>query len=335
MNRFGVNKLIINNVQKKYRCWYCLLLVFFSLSISAAEADNQLAMLAADSSSLTHSSAIKASDLPFSSGETLYYKLSYRGLLTSMIWADLADVRMTFSRVGATPDKHEGYQFELYLSTENYSKAELFQPVRYTYTSTLDASLQRTLLVEEEDIGENQSHDFLWLDWTNKKTQLFKKREKKQQFSGFLGLHVEEAWEPDGVIAVPNFLGEFPLLDNHLSYLIHKESGDPIVQPQVLEPLSLIYALRIQDFEPHTNEVKEVAIAVSDDIRLYRVQKELIEDISLNGETRRGIKFKIQTDEKKENYYYVWLSDDKKKIPLRMAMDAPLGKLEIDLMRVE
>ncbi len=302
-----------NRSHYRYQCFSGLLLIFCCLITASAS----------------------AAKLPFISGETLYYKLSYRGILTSMIWADLADVRMTFSTDKATPDRQKGYQFELYLSTENYAKSEIIHPVRYTYTSTLDTSLQRTLLVEEVDTGKNQSHAFLWLDWENKVTQLFKKREKEYLSSGFLGLHSEAVWEPDGTQPIPAFLDKFPVLENNVAYLIHKESGDNIEQSQVLEPLSLIYALRINDFQPDFNEVKEIAIAVSDDIRLYRVQKEGPEDIRLQGKIRRGIKFKIQTDAKKDNYYYVWLSDDQKKIPLRMAMDAPLGKLEIDLIRAE
>jgi hypothetical protein len=73
-------------------------------------------------------------------------------------------------------------------------------------------------------------------------------------------------------------------------------------------------------------------IVVSDDIRIYQVQKGSLETLLLNGEKIQGIKIQIQTSEKKDNYYYVWLSNDEKKIPLRMVMDAPLGKLEIDLV---
>jgi len=275
-----------------------------------------------------------SSKFPFSSGETLHYKLSYRGLLTSMIWADLADVKMTYLSNKKTPERKNAYQFKLYLSTENYTKAEIFQAVRYTYTTTLDASLQRTVLVEELDTGENQSHDFLWLNWQNKTTQLFKKREKEQETYGFMGMDVRYVWEKDGVQIVPEFLGTYPLLEKHQSYLIHKEFGDIIEHSQILDPLSLIYILRAMDFGSETNVVKEFSIAVSDDIRLYQVTQVALEEITLHGKIRKGIKYKIQTDEKKDNYYYVWMSNDEKKIPLRMAMDAPLGKLEIDLMKV-
>jgi hypothetical protein len=270
---------------------------------------------------------------PFPPGETLHYKLSYRGLLTSLVWADLADVRMTFLTDKQTPERQDAYQFELYLSTENYTKAEMFQPVRYTYTTTLDAALQRTVLVEEVDVGENQSHHFLWLDWQNKTTQLFKNREKEKESSGFLGMDVKEVWEKDGGGIVPDFLKNYPLLDEQQA-LIHKESGDRIERAQVLDPLSLIYILRTLDFISEQTTEKEIAVAVSDDIRLYQVKKMTSEEISLNGKTHRGTKYRIQTDAKKKRLFYVWLSDDQKKIPLRLAMDAPLGKLEIDLMSV-
>ena len=272
--------------------------------------------------------------LPFHSGEILHYKLSYRGLLTSMIWADIADIEMTYLSDKKTPDNQQAYQFELFVTTENYSKAEIFHPVRYTYTSTLDSSLQRTVLVEEIDNGKNQSHAFLWLDWQNKETQLFKKREKEQLTNGFLGLNAAEVWEQDGAQRVPDFLGDYPLLADQQTYLIHKESGDKIEYAQILDPLSLLYTLRTLDFSADLPAVNEIAVAVSDDIRLYHVTRMAVEKLSVNGEAYQGTKYKIQTDEKKDNSYYVWLSNDMKKIPLRLSMDAPLGKLEIDLMQV-
>jgi len=272
--------------------------------------------------------------LPFSSGETLHYKLSYRGILTSMIWADLADIKMIFTANKQTPDKHKAHQFELYLTTENYIKAEMFQPVRYTYKTIIDTALQRTVLVEETDTGDNHSHDFLWLDWKNKDTQLFKKRERIQEHSGFLGMDVKYIWENDGSADIPDFLKLFPVLDNQQTYLIHKEPGDKIKYLQILDPLSLIYIIRTPDFMSDSSILKEIPIAVSDDIRVYRIEKLSLETLSLNGDKVQATKFKIQTHEKKDNYYYLWLSNDKYKIPLRMAMDAPLGKLEIDLVKL-
>jgi len=270
------------------------------------------------------------SELPFSAGETLHYTLSYQGLLTSMLQADIADAKMTFLANRQTPNNENGYQFVLQLSTENYTKAELIQPVRYIYTTTLDETLQRTLLVEEVDNGENQSHDFLWLDWQNKETQLFKKREKELLSSDLFGLKKKEVWEKDGEQKVPEFLNNFPLLENNQSYLIHKESGDKIKRRKILDPLSMIYMLRTFDF----SSKKEVAIAVSDDIRLYRIEKTGIETLKVGKNNYQTTRYKIHTDEKKDKSFYVWLNNDKHKIPLRFMMQAPLGRLEVDLIKV-
>jgi len=257
----------------------------------------------------------------FSPVETLYYKLSYRGWLTSMIWADLADIKMA-SIVSDNPLKRSRYhQYELYLSTEHYRKAEIFHPVRYTYRSIIDHMLQRTLLVEEMDIGDNDSYDILWLDWRNNSTQLFEK------YKGKNGKYL-----PDSLTNI--------LLSNTqklpIAYkmpIAYKKSGDKIDYAQILDPLSLLYFLRTADFILNSKNVKEIPIAVSDDIRLYRVEKLLPEVILLNGKAIPTIKLKIVTDEKKDNDFYVWLSNDNYKIPIRMAMDAPLGKLEIKLVK--
>lgn len=281
---------------------------------------------------------------PFSSGETLHYTLSYRGLLTSFIWADLADVKMTFllnssysnAKIPNQPllkyqfiENDISHQFILNVSTENFIKAEMIQPVRYSYTTTLDASLDKTLLVEEIDSGRNQSHYFLWLDWNNKQTQLFKKRELETIKSGFMSLQTKETWEKDGRLGIPDFLNIFPLPENNLSYLIHKESGDKIEQSSILDPLSLIYLLRTMDI----NTIVEIPIAVSDDIRLYSIEPMGKEELKLKADTYQSTKYKIRTDEKKEHFYTIWLNNDNKKIPLRFALDAPLGRLNIDLIQ--
>jgi len=293
--------------------------------------------------------ASKLPELPFSSGETLYYKLSYRGLLTSMIWADIADASMTFLANQQTLDTYNGHQFILSLSTENYTKAEMIQPVRYTYTATVDQTLQKTLLVEKIDRGKKQSHDLLWLDWQNKTTQLFKKREKISASSGFFNLDTKEVWEQDGELELPDFLTAFPVLENNRSYFIHKESGDNIDRSQILEPLSLIYILRtlgsdadaLKPVEPvpglastKPEDVKKIAIAISDDIRVYHIKTVGLQTLEVAGKNYQAIKYQIRSDEKTGKTFYIWINNNDKKIPLRISMDAPLGKLEIDLVKV-
>lgn len=273
----------------------------------------------------------KGSELPFSSGETLHYLLSYRGLLTSMIWADIADVKMVFLANKQTPEQRNGHQFVLHLSTENYTKAEMIHPVRYTYTATMDKTMHRTLLVEEEDTGASESHEFLWLDWRNKESQLFKKREKEQVSSDFFSLDDEDVWEKDGKQGIPDFLSEFPLIDGTQTYLIHKGSGSKITDSQILEPLSMIYSLRSLNIDA----VKKIPLVISDHIRIYRIERIGMEEINANGMKYQAIKYKIQRNGKKDKRFYIWLSNDKIKIPLRFTMEAPLGKLELQLVKVQ
>lgn len=268
--------------------------------------------------------------LPFYSGETLQYQLSYRGLLTSMIWADIADAEIVFLANKKTPEQQYGYQFKLLLSTEKYTKSEIIHPVRYTYTATLDASMQRTLLIEKMDTGASKSHDFLWLDWFNKETQIYKKRVKKLIYSGLLWADEEEVWEEDGKEIIPDFLSKFPLLDKNQSYLVHKGSGGKINHSQILEPLSLIYSLRTDNFA----EKQDTSVIIKEDIRLYRVEHLGLEEIEVNKIKFQAIKYKIQRNNNKEKRFFIWISNDKNKLPLRIAMDAPLGKLEIQLTKL-
>jgi len=260
--------------------------------------------------------------------ETLYYKLSYRGLLTSMFWAELADIKMT-SIVHNNPLEETKYhQYELYLSTEHYRKAEIFHSVRYTYRSTIDNSLQRTVLVEEMDKGDNNSYDTLWLDWNNKTIHLFEKSKNISTKRLPEALKNSLLSDVQGVQIAYN------------TKLAYKKQGDKIRYEQVLDPLSLLYFLRTINFRidntfSETIREKEFPIVVSDDIRLYRVEKLLPEVILLNGKNVQTIKLKIITNEKRESRFYVWLSNDKHKTPIRMSMDAPLGNLEIKLVKIK
>ncbi len=269
--------------------------------------------------------------LPFQAGEKLHYKLSYRGILTSMIWADIADATLEFVPDQSTLDGRRGHQFILSLSTENYTKAEIIHPVRYTYISTLDNSLKKTLQVEEEDDGRSQSHDFLFLDWADKKTLLYKKREKKELSSGFINQGSQYVWEADGEQDIPDYLKHYPALENNLSYFIFDEQGDKISYSSILEPLSLIYHLRSL---PKHKIRDEVAIIIADDIYPYQIEQQGSEVIKVAGKEYQTIKYKINSKEKPKNLFYVWISQDKQRLPVRMSVKAPLGKLEIDLQDV-
>lgn len=276
-------------------------------------------------------SIVSEEALPFQAGETLHYKLSYRGILTSMIWADIADATMVFVPYQSTLDAQQGHQFKLFLSTENYTKAEIIQPVRYTYITTLDNKLQKTLQVEELDKGKSQSHDFLFLDWAEHKTLLYKKREKEAIDSDFLNLNSEYAWEADGAQEIPDFLKQYPLLENNLSYFIFDEQGDKISYSRILDPLSLIYRLRTL---PENKKQDEMAIVIADDIYLYQIERQGEELIKIADKEYQTVKYKINSKEKPDNFFYVWISQDAQKLPVKMSMDAPLGKLEIDLQGV-
>ncbi len=59
-----------------------------------------------------------------------------------------------------------------------------------------------------------------------------------------------------------------------------------------------------------------------------------METVKVSGKEYQAIKYKINRNEKPEKFFYVWISQDSRKLPVRMSMNAPLGKLEIDLQGV-
>ena len=246
------------------------------------------------------------------------------------MWADLADIKLKFLAQSQLPYKPGNaskpvLQFILNVSSEYYLKAELIHPVRYTYTANVDGALEKTLLLEKIDTGKSKSHELLWLDWENKQTLLFEVPENKSQTG--------EPYDNDekGQTSIAKIFHHFPLLESQLSDLVFDELGDSLTPANVLDPLSLIYFLRSISL----TEAREIPIVVTDDIRNYRIEPMDKEVLYLNGQTFQSQKYKIQTNEKKEKFYYVWFSDDGKKLPLRFVMDAPLGHLTIDLIKIE
>ena len=271
-------------------------------------------------------------NLPYHSGERLNYKLSYRGLLTSMLWVDIANAQMSFNADVLNYNQFRGHQYSLWVTTEHFKKAELIHAVRYRYSVMLDHHLNRALLVEEQDNGISQEHEILWLDWINNKTELYKRREKESKDSGLFRQQQPEKWEADGSKALPAFLaarGSLDTEDKSLSYFIHKETGDDIRHQHVIDPLSLIYKLRQPEFILENST--DIAVAIGDDVRIYRVQQQGMEMLEVNSQTRPAWKYLIHTISNRDKAFYVWLSDDRQRIPLKFLMEAPLGKLVVTL----
>jgi len=121
-------------------------------------------------------------------------------------------------------------------------------------------------------------------------------------------------------------------LDENKTYLVHKGTAKKISQSKILEPLSMIYSLRT--FETNVGIIKEMPVVVKDDIRIYHIEQIGLEHVTANKTKHQAIKYKIQRKEKKNKSFYIWLSNDKDKIPLKIAMDAPLGNLEIQLVKI-
>ncbi len=265
--------------------------------------------------------------------EYLTYKLSYSGILTLFAWKDLADTAIYIQPGGNRFNGNESCQLVLELSTENYTVAEIFHPVRYQWKSISSPDLKRTYLVEVVDKGRNDSHEVVWLDWLNNQFELYRKRELKLVSKNYWDDENEYAWEKDGREKLPPFLSHYPRLEGERSYLIHRKSVEGLNIESAIDPLGVVYLVRQYDFSQGGDML--INITVDDEIKTYRVRFLGNENINIIGEKVATRKIEImlsnEDEAKDEGWLKLWLTDDKYRIPVRFQVDATAGKMKMEI----
>ncbi len=264
--------------------------------------------------------------------EQLHYRLAYRGLLTSFIWKRLADVTFSTAPGALEFQGMDSCRHTFTLTTEKYAFAELLQPVRYRWQGTVSRDLQTLYLIEEIDEGRDNKHDVYWFDWANAAVERYRRREKeREQHNLFDPTPAEEHWEKDGKKPLPAFLQHYPLLKGGLEPLIHKRSYRQPESRKVIDPLTMIYALRRHDF---SKGPKLMNVAADDEALPFRAVLKGREMIRQNGEEVRALKVKVVPESEEyrdKGYIDLWLRDDATRIPLRFIIDAPLGHMRVEL----
>ncbi len=271
--------------------------------------------------------------------EYLVYRLSYRGIFTAFVWKELADLALIAGHLPVTFEQQPGCHLQLKLSTENYSVAEALRPTRYQRRSIVDPTLQRALLVEEIEDSTEDEQNATWVNWADKRIELFRlRRQTTDDSAGFFfddddPYPAEPEWEEDGAKPLPAFLNTSPLLDGKYTPLVYDKSIDIPDLESLLDPLSLIFAARRHADNPEQDLVFPVTF--EDEIRYYRTHGLGREDVEIGGVPRSAHKLEIKRTRiegaKDKELLVMWLSDDGQRIPLRFEIQTKVGKIKIHI----
>lgn len=232
----------------------------------------------------------------------------YSGLFSGMARIPVADVVLSVRPRG---DQAES---ELWLSSERYPLIETLYPVRYRFRSRFAADGARSLGFERVQKAREHKHRLVVLDWRLGRVERF-----------------ELAERPTG-LPLPAPLSDWPR-DSELGF--SKGKGCETV-PGMQDFLSLLHHLRAQAL----SSGERFKVPVTDGKRRldYKVVVEAREGIALGGEVWPAIRLRIRrlADTVKERGrhppFRLWLSDDARRMPLRMSASHAIGRFEVELM---
>ncbi len=271
-------------------------------------------------------------------GEYLVYRLSYRGIFTAFVWKELADLALIAGQRPINFEQQPGCHLQLKLSTENYAVAEVLRPTRYQRHSIVDPGLQRALLVEEIEDSTEDEQNATWINWTDKRIELFRQRRQTTDDAGFFfddddPYPADIEWEEDGAKPLPDFLNTWPLLDGKYTPLIYDKSIDISDLESLLDPLSLIFAARWQTDD--ASQYRVFPVTYEDEVRYYRTHTLGREDVDIAGARLPAHKLEIKRTRlegaEDKGFLIMWLSDDERRIPLQFEIQTKVGKIKIHI----
>lgn len=268
--------------------------------------------------------------------ELLHYRLSYSGFITGYIWKELADVTINLTPEATTYREQPAAQLTMEVTTKGYSLAETLRALRYKWVSILDPELQRSLLVRVVDKGDNDSHEVFWYDWEKRNISSFHKRERQDASIPIFDEQPRLEWETNQLPAPPAFIDPFPRVGaEEFSYLIMDKQKLGLLQENAIDPVSMLLRLRHHDYKKQP--ALDLAILLENDLAPYRAKLLEREHLDFDDKEIPCLKIEVRrsNEEGEEGAMWMWLSDDARRLPLRLDVEAPLGMLHIELQEVE
>lgn len=267
--------------------------------------------------------------------EKLHYRLSYSGLITGFFWKKLADVTLNIKPEAINFRGENACRLTMTVDTSAYLFAEIIHPVRYHWDSILSPDLQYTLLTRAIDNGTSDIHEVAWYDWKSTAISIYRKRKEVDLNRNIYRAEEKMAWEKNSYAPPPTFIDPQPLLENGLNHLIQTGEFKRLLAEPAIDPLAMIRRVRHHRFE----QFGALQMVIALDEKLHHYQAKVLEQTSLRQSDKLHSTLKIGVSRTAEGgrkgAMYFWLSNDSRRLPLRIDIKARLGMIHMELLNTE
>jgi hypothetical protein len=265
--------------------------------------------------------------------DELHYRLSYSGLITGYVWKELADVTLNLTPEVTQFRGQPAARLSMQVTTADYSVAETIHSLRYQWESILGPDLQRTLLVRVIDRGDSDSEEVYWYNWENRAISLYRKREQRDVSIPMFDEAPKLEWETDHLPAAPEFIDTHPALSPGMGYLIQETYLPAALGEDAVDPLAMLMRLRHHNYQ--AADTLSLQILNADDLAPYQARFIGREGLQLGNCSVPAIKLEVRRSNSsgEDGVMTMWLSDDERRQPLRIDVDASLGMLHIERQR--
>jgi hypothetical protein len=246
-------------------------------------------------------------------GEELEYTLKFRGVVTGFVELDIAKMIIAVEQKMARVDDSPAYVTSLQLTTEPYRKAEMLYPVRLNYRSWLDAHKLHPLVAVKSLKTKQHKAALMWFDHTQGEAYHYQ--------SGASDGKVDSR-PPPGLkqtTALPDEQWD-KLLETHR---VAFDGSD------TLEYFSLLHRLRSMPLKPGEQHI--FSTFTGEEINAYDVKVKR-EQLVRSGWNLPALKVRLRKLDpqsgKKGDEVDLWLSDDEKRLLVRIYAERAFGAME-------
>lgn len=277
---------------------------------------------------------VKADITAINPGESLRYIASFKGLITTNLWLDIALITLQVGKEAVIFNGEPGYQLKMTLSTQDFKKAELIYSIRYQINSIVSRDFKRTLFFEDKADAHKIKHKVIWLDWTNKTATLYRNRKKTIIEKGLF--NSKSVWQKLEQSTLPAYLSShYPEVAPGIPYLY--PSDPPVTLSGITHDKlsSLFYA---RTLEMATGDSSEFNLCNGKQITKNRIINQGKEQIKLNHKIYDTIKINVDTknlegvfQKSSDPMLNIWITDDNAKIPVQIISKVKYGYFRIAL----